>query len=68
MEHLAEIERNKETSENNTTDYVNTFSAGSVFETESDIEIGLAYLKYNAGTLQYYSRQFKAAMSFDRDI
>ncbi|PKG83878.1 hypothetical protein CXF85_10300 [Colwellia sp. 75C3] len=61
---LAEIERNKETSDDDSIEYVNTFSAGVVFETESDIEIGLAYLVYNADTLQDYSWQLKAAYEF----
>lgn len=61
---LAEVERNKETSEYDSSDYVNIFSAGVVFETESDIELGLAYLVYNADTMQDYSWRFKAAYEF----
>jgi hypothetical protein len=61
---LAEIEHTKETSDDDSIEYVNSFSAGVVFETESDIEIGLAYLVYNADTLQDYSWQLKAAYEF----
>jgi len=61
---LAEVERNKETSADDSSDYVNTFSAGVIFETESDIELGVAYLAYNADTEQDYGWQFKAAYEF----
>jgi len=61
---LAEVERNKETNADDSSDYVNTLSAGVVFETESDIELGLAYLAYNADTEQDYGWQFKAAYEF----
>ena len=61
---LAEIERNKGTEEDDSSSYVNTFSAGVVFETESEIELGLAYLVYNGDTVQDYSWQLKAAYEF----
>jgi hypothetical protein len=61
---LTELERNKEKDEGNSPEYVNTFSVGVVFETESDIELGLAYLIYNGDTIQDYSWQFKAAYEF----
>lgn len=61
---LAEVERNKETSKHDSSEYVNTFSAGMVFATESEVELGLAYLLYNADTVQDYSWQFKAAYEF----
>lgn len=61
---LAEFDRNKETGDDDSIEVVNTFSAGVVFETENDIEIGFAYLVYNADTLQDYSWQLKAAYEF----
>jgi len=61
---LTELERNKETDEEDSAEYVNTFSAGVVFETESDIELGLAYLIYNADIVQDYSWHFKVAYEF----
>ena len=61
---LAEVEQSKETTKYDSSGYTNTFSAGIVFDTPSEVELGLAYLVYNGDTVQDYSWQFKAAYEF----
>jgi len=60
---LAEFERNR-ASDEVTNSFKNTFSTGLVFETESEIEVGLAYLNYSQDTEVDNSLQFKIAYEF----
>jgi len=61
---LAEFERAKESSHGFSSDYLNTLSTGVVFETQAELELGVAYLAYSQDTILTHSWQFKVSYEF----